>query len=30
MGALRQAYEAHQHGGHVQFDYVTRVHVGRL
>jgi SAM-dependent methyltransferase len=27
---LRQAYEAHQQGGRVQFDYVTRLHVGRL
>ena len=26
---LGRAYEAHQHDGHVQFDYLTRLHVGR-
>jgi SAM-dependent methyltransferase len=30
MNELRRAFEAHQHDGHVQFDYVTRLHVGRL
>jgi len=30
MSALRRAYDAQQRDGVVQFDYVTRLHVGRL
>jgi SAM-dependent methyltransferase len=30
MTELRRVYEAHQLDGRVQFDYVTRLHVGRL
>jgi SAM-dependent methyltransferase len=29
MSELRRGYDGHQQGGLVQFDYVTRVHVGR-
>ena len=30
MSELRRAYDAHQRDDRVQFDYVTRLHVGRL
>ena len=30
MSAIRHAFDAHQRDGKVQFDYVTRLHVGRL
>lgn len=30
LSEVRRAYDAHQRDGKVQFDYVTRLHVGRL